>query len=185
MEETELPRGVVAIDPDSVVVHFDGACEPPRGGGVASYGFVVEGAGLYFEGRGLAVPPFSPHATNNVAEYVGAICALEWLEARGFRGRVALTGDSQLVIRQMEGAYEVRAPHLRAYHDRLAQLAARFRAVRFEWVPRERNRRADELSKDAIEEARDGLGRYRPARPVEIADEDARSGDAAPDGRAD
>lgn len=172
MDESAIPRGVVAIDPNSVVAHFDGACEPPRGGGVAAYGYVVEGAGLYYEGRGLAVKPFSAHATNNVAEYVGAICALEWLEAHGYRGDVTLAGDSQLVVCQMRGEYEVRAPHLRAYHDRLAQLAERFRHVEFVWLPREKNQRADALSKEALAESRGDLERHRPTLPVEVAEED-------------
>ena len=172
MDDRDIPRGVAAVDPSSVVVHFDGACEPPRGGGIASYGYVVEGGGLYQEGRGLAVKPFSPRATNNVAEYVAAICALEWLDARGFRGEVVLTGDSQLVVRQMRGEYEVRAPHLRAYHDRLAQLATRFRHVEYVWVPREQNQHADALSKEALAEARVDVEKHRPDLPVEVPEED-------------
>ena len=172
---------MVAIDPSSVVVHFDGACEPPKGGGVAAYGYVVEGEGIHSEGRGLAVRPFSPHATNNVAEYVGAICALEWLSGSGFRGNVTLTGDSQLVVRQMRREYEVRAPHLRAYRDRLAQLSGMFRHVEFVWVPRERNQRADALSKEALAEARRDLAPHRPELPVEVPEEDTPP-DAAPDG---
>ena len=172
MDDSKIPRGLVAIDPNSVVVHFDGACEPPKGGGVAAYGYVVEGEGIHHEGRGLAVKPFSPHATNNVAEYVGAICALEWLVGRGYQETVTLTGDSQLVIRQMRGEYEVRARHLRAYHDRLAQLAAKFRHVEFVWVPRSQNQHADALSKEALLEARVGLERHRPDLPVEVPEED-------------
>jgi len=138
--------------PPGVVVHFDGACQPPRGGGVATYGFTVEGA-LEHEGRGLAVRPGAPHATNNVAEYVGAICALEWLVAAGYAGPVELIGDSQLVIEQTSGRYAVHAPHLAAYRDRLTQLGHQFADLRLRWVPREENRRADELSKVALEEA--------------------------------
>ena len=179
MDDAEIPRGVVAIDPSSVVVHFDGACEPPKGGGVAAYGYVVEGEAIHSEGRGLAVRPFSPHATNNVAEYVGAICALEWLVGRGYHGNVALTGDSQLVIRQKRGEYEVRAPHLRAYHDRLAQLVGKFRHVEFVWVPREKNQHADAFSKEALVEARAGLERHRPDLPVEVPEEDGPHGDPA------
>ena len=185
MDETRIPRGIVAIDPNSVVVHFDGACEPPTGGGVAAYGYVVEGAGLYSEGRGLAVRPFSPRATNNVAEYVGAICALEWLSGQGYRGNVALTGDSQLVVRQMRGEYEVRAPHLRAYHDRLAQLVREFPHVEFVWVPREKNQRADALSKEALTEAREGLERYRSELPVEVPEEADPSDDPSARGEPD
>jgi ribonuclease HI len=150
MEDLGLPRGVAVPDTQEIRVHFDGACQPPRGGGVSTYGFVAEGAGIFHEERGLAVPPFSEHATNNVGEYVGAIRALEWLKSHGFRGRVLLLGDSQLVIRQFTGEYEVRKEHLKEYHRWLRTLAKGFSDVRFEWVPREQNARADELSKLAL-----------------------------------
>ena len=147
LEDRDLPRGLASPPADPVVVHFDGACEEVGGRRVAAYGYTLDGAGLRHEDYGLAVPPGHPRATNNVAEYVGAICALEWLVRRGYGGEVRLEGDSQLVVRQMTGEYQVRAEHLVPYHERLVQLARSFRAVRFDWVPREQNRRADELSK--------------------------------------
>ena len=163
--EKVLPRGQTVV-PRMVQIHFDGACEPPRGGGVATFGFTVEGAGFEHEDGGLAVPPGSPRATNNVAEYAGAIRALEWLLAQGYQGPVLVIGDSQLVIRQMSGEYEVRAEHLKAYHERLTQLAREFQEVQFQWVPRERNTRADELSKQAIMRARaTGLKAFRVTDP--------------------
>ncbi len=85
-----------------------------------------------------------------MAEYVGAIRGLEWLVDQQYRGPVQVRGDSQLVVRQMGGEYAVRTEHLRAYHERLRQLASQFERVEFEWIPREENRRADELSKRAI-----------------------------------
>ncbi len=107
-----------------------------------------------------------------MAEYVAAIRALEWLAEHGYRGAVRAYGDSQLVVRQMDGSYRVRAEHLRAYHDRLRQLTRSFASVEFEWVPRERNERADELSKRALEEASADTKRYRPESPVEVATDD-------------
>jgi ribonuclease HI len=151
--DAQLPRGTV-VERLPVRVHFDGACDPARGGGVATYGFTVEGEGLDHEEFGLAVPPGSERATNNVAEYVGAVRALEYLVSRGYSGVVIVVGDSQLVIRQMSGEYEVKAEHLRPYHDHLEALALRLGEVRFEWVPREENTRADELTKFALAEAR-------------------------------
>jgi ribonuclease HI len=168
-EDERLPRATVVVPP-IVQVHFDGACEPPRGGGVATYGFTVEGEGLDYEECDLAVRPWSKHATNNVAEYVAAIRALEYLRSREFRGSVLLFGDSQLVIRQMTGEYEVKAEHLKAYHERLSTLAAEFAEVRFRWVPREENRRADELSKAAFDAA--GPSARRRPSDAEIADPD-------------
>lgn len=145
----QVPRGLGAW-PASVIVCFDGASQEKGGRRVAGYGFTVLGAGMVHEGYGLALPPGSPHSTNNVAEYSGAICGLEWLNQRGYAGSVVLRGDSQLVIRQMTGEYAVEAEHLRAYHDRLKALCARFASVSFEWVPRTENQRADELSKIAL-----------------------------------
>ena len=150
--DERLPRGTL-IFPEFVSIHFDGACQPPRGG-VAAYGFVVDGLVERYEEYGPAVAPGSAHATNNVAEYAGAIRALEWLKGRGFKGEVLLLGDSELVIRQMNGDYAVRATHLRAYHERLRGLCTQFAEVRFHHVRREENRRADELSKLGIDVAR-------------------------------
>jgi len=160
VDDHRIPRGVATL-PGPVEIHFDGACDPPKGGGVATFGFHLEGGGYLHEDCGLAVSPYSLHSTNNVAEYVAATRPLEWLASRGYTGEVILIGDSQLVIRQMQGAYEVRAEHLKAYHEHLARLAARFRRLEFRWVPREENSRADALSKLALEEAV-GSGRKRP-----------------------
>ncbi len=153
-----------------MVVHFDGACQPPRGGGIAAYGYTIDGAGGHVEGMGLAVRPGVPHATNNVAEYSAAICALERLRSEGYRGRVVVRGDSQLIVRQMSGEYEVKSEHLKAYRERLAQLVREFPIVRFEWVPREENRRADELSKLAIDRERRERKGARRCRPSTVED---------------
>jgi ribonuclease HI len=159
--EEQLPKGTT-LWPGVALVHFDGACQPPRGGGVSAYGFTIEGA-LEHDDHGLAVPPGAPHSTNNVAEYVAAIAALEWLRGRGFKGVVVLHGDSQLVIRQMTGEYEVRVEHLKAYHQHLRRLTEEFAEVRFVWIPRSENERADTLSKVAIEE-HSAARRRRPDR---------------------
>ncbi len=137
-----------------VRVSFDGACQPARGGGIATWAFVVEGEGLDTEGSGLAAPPGSPEATNNVAEYSGALRGLEYLLQRGYRGPVVLQGDSQLVIRQLEGGYRVRAAHLRSLNDRVRSALACFQSFQLRWVPREENERANELTQEALRRAR-------------------------------
>jgi len=165
-DDRALPRGIATLDPSAaMLVHFDGACQPPNSAGVAGWGYVIEAPGVHYEDHGLATTPYSPHSTNNVAEYVGAIRALEHLRSMGFTGEVLVKGDSELLIRQMNGEYQVRAEHLKAYHDRLHQLAAGFRKVEFRWVPREENTVADALSKRAVEEAWSEARRHRTMRP--------------------
>lgn len=177
MGDDALPRGVATVGGGAVRVHFDGACQPPKGPGIATYGYTIEGEGLYEEGRGLAAPPFSERSTNNVAEYVAATSALERLRALGFRGPVVVIGDSQLVIRQMQGEYQVRTEHLHAYHEWLARLAREFARVDWEWVPRTENARADELSKLALEEARPSARRLAPDVAPPRLDETLDGGD--------
>ncbi len=156
-EDRDLPRGLATPAAGPVEVHFDGACEEgPDGRRIAAYGFTVAGGGFHHEDCGLAVPPGHPRATNNVAEYVAAICALEWLRRAQYAGELRVFGDSELVIRQMTGEYQVRAEHLQPYHDRLRQLAQGFRRVDYQWVPRTENTRADELSKRGIAIGRTG-----------------------------
>ncbi len=170
MGDESLPRGVATLGGGPVRVHFDGACQPPKGPGVATYGFTLEGEGLYEEGSGLAAPPYSERSTNNVAEYVAATSALERLRSLGFRGSVVMIGDSQLVVRQMRGEYRVRTEHLLAYHEWLERLAREFASVEWQWVPRTENVRADELSKRALEEARPRARRLASGDAARAAD---------------
>ena len=124
----------------SVVVEADGAS---RGNpGPAGYGAVVDavtGAVLAERSCPLGV------ATNNVAEWRGLIAGLGAAADMGATD-VLVRLDSQLVERQMRGVNEVRAQHLRGLHAEAGALVGRFETVRFEWVPRERNRRADALA---------------------------------------
>lgn len=168
-DDRDLPRGIASGPVGPVQVYFDGACEEIRGQRIAAYGYTLEGGGLRHEDFGLAVPPGHPRATNNVAEYLGAICALEWLVRQGYSGPVRLAGDSQLVVRQMTGEYRVLKEHLVPYQERLKQLAGQFAQVDFVWVPRAENSRADELSKRGLE-----LGvRPREARGPSVPEDDA------------
>ena len=128
-----------------IVAHFDGSCDP-NPGGVCTFGFIVRRDGLTLaEGRGVAAPP-GPGATNNVAEYTAAIRALEWLRDENTAEPVLLRGDSELVLRQLQGRYKVRSPLLAPLYWRARELLGGLPQVRLEWVPRERNTDADRLA---------------------------------------
>ena len=151
-----------------VTVYYDGACEPRNPGGVATYGFVVYVGGRKVgEGRGLAMArPWSGEASNNVAEYSAMINAFRWLIENGYGGAdVVVKGDSQLSIRQMQGVYSVRAPRIIPLYREAKRLAAAFRSVRFQWVPREENEEADMLSELAL---RDYWREYKAEKAREI-----------------
>jgi ribonuclease HI len=127
------------------LVYADGAS---RGNpGPASIGAVVydeSGREAATVSRGLG------RGTNNEAEYQAAIAGLEAaLELGG--GDVELRMDSQLIIRQLQGRYKVRNERLRPFFERILALRARFGSFSMQHVPRERNKRADELANQALD----------------------------------
>ena len=135
-----------------IEAYFDGLCEP-NPGGVATYGFVVRKDGKkVHEGHGLAGTPKSPQATNNVAEYTGLIKALEWLAGQKSTGPIIVRGDSDLILKQVQGLYKVKSGLLAPLHGRVKELLEKLPAVTFEWIPRERNTDADRLTNLAYAE---------------------------------
>jgi Ribonuclease HI len=104
---------------------FDGACEPVNPGGIGAYGFVVYEGNREVYGEGGVVCVGGALCTNNVAEYTALIKAMEWALAAGAR-EVEVYGDSQLVVRQMLGVYQVRAPHLKPLFEKAVELSRRF-----------------------------------------------------------
>lgn len=89
-------------------------------------------------------------ATNNVAEYRGVLLALGVCRELSATS-VTLRLDSELVVRQMTGAYRVRHPDLRPLHRRAMEMAGAFPSFRVEHVPRTRNREADALVNAALD----------------------------------
>jgi len=83
--------------------------------------------------------------TNNVAEYTAVIRGLERALELGATD-VLLRSDSQLLINQLTGRYRVKSPHLQPLHRRVRALGARFEAIEYEHVRRERNTEADRLA---------------------------------------
>ncbi|HEX8628381.1 MAG TPA: reverse transcriptase-like protein, partial [Catenuloplanes sp.] len=97
--------------------------------------------------------------TNNVAEYSGLIAGLTAAAELGAT-HVDVRMDSKLVVEQMSGRWQIKHPGLRPLAAEAARLMRRFDAVSFDWIPRERNKHADALANQAMDEAAG-----RPARP--------------------
>ena len=88
--------------------------------------------------------------TSNVAEYKALIAGLE--AAQEFPARaVRVRADSMLVIRQLEGAWKVKQPHLRPLVLRAQELLRDYDEVDLGHVPREQNVDADLLVNAALD----------------------------------
>lgn len=86
------------------------------------------------------------HATNNVAEYRALIAVMALALEHGCR-ELVVRGDSQLVINQVFNGWKVSAAGLQPLHAQSRALCAKFARVQGQWIPREQNGEADELSK--------------------------------------
>ena len=128
-----------------VVVHVDGGA---RGNpGPAAIGVVVsdpDGAVLEELGERIGV------ATNNVAEYRALLRGLERARARDAR-EVEIVNDSELVARQITGAYKVKHPAMKPLHEEAIAALREFDRWSIRSVPRADNARADELVNEALD----------------------------------
>jgi probable phosphoglycerate mutase len=98
---------------------------------------------------------FLGRTTNNVAEYRALLGALEWALEHG-RGRLRVVGDSELLVKQIQGRYKVASPDLRPLYEEAKRRIARLDGFRIEHVLRGKNREADRLANEAMDR---GMGR--------------------------
>ncbi|MCP3144047.1 ribonuclease HI family protein [Pyxidicoccus xibeiensis] len=94
---------------------------------------------------------FLGHQTNNHAEYMGLLLGLKHAKALGAR-EVEVFADSELLIRQLGGRYQVKSPTLKPLYDEARLLLAAFSQVKLVHIPRAKNAEADEMSNRAIDE---------------------------------
>jgi len=118
--------------------------------GPAGYGAVVcdaeSGEVLVECSAGIGV------ATNNVAEYGGLIAGLRAaLELGGPGADVDVRMDSKLVVEQMSGRWKIKHPAMQPLALDAGRLVRQLGTVRFTWIPRAENKRADGLANLAMD----------------------------------
>jgi ribonuclease HI len=87
-------------------------------------------------------------ATNNIAEYEALRLGLEEALGHG-ASRLQVRLDSQLVVRQISGRYQVKSPQLGELHRKVKQLLAKFTWHDIVHIERGANRAADALANQA------------------------------------
>ena len=134
-----------------VVIHIDGAA---RGNpGPAGIGVMLETRDPLLH---RALYRYIGEATNNVAEYEALLLALK--EATKLQPAVVkIRSDSELLVRQIQGRYRVKSPHLAVLYAQaltlIRGLSAASCRLSIEHIGRELNREADALANRAIDEA--------------------------------
>ncbi|MCB2227509.1 MAG: ribonuclease HI family protein [Desulfarculaceae bacterium] len=122
------------------------------GGSRGNPGPAGSGAVLY-DNQGNEVAALSRYlgvATNNEAEYQGLIMGLEEAKRLG-ASELNIKLDSELIVRQIEGRYKVKAPGLKPLFAKAKGLLQSFAKVSILHVPRAQNARADQLANLAMD----------------------------------
>jgi len=129
----------------ALTVNVDGGA---RGNpGPAAIGVVVRDAdGQILEEIGETIG----RATNNVAEYRALLRGIELAAAHG-ASELELVGDSELVVRQIEGRYKVKDATMRELHAEAKRELAGFVRWSIRHVRREANADADRLVNAALD----------------------------------
>jgi ribonuclease H / adenosylcobalamin/alpha-ribazole phosphatase len=123
----------------------DGGARGNPGPAAAAYVLEAEdGTVLDAHGEAIGV------ATNNVAEYRALLAGLAKAAELGVT-ELDVVSDSELLVKQMMGAYRVKNAALIDLSLEAAHLGRRIGTVRYTAVPREQNRLADELVNRALD----------------------------------
>jgi ribonuclease HI len=134
---------------ETITIEFDGGS---RGNpGPAGIGVVLrsqDGTPVVTLGR------FIGRATNNVAEYRALIIGLERAKQLGV-SKIAIRGDSELIIKQMRGEYRVKNADLRDLYEEAQSLIHQFDKARLEHNLRDKNKLADKLANLAMDRRKD------------------------------
>ena len=88
--------------------------------------------------------------TNNVAEYVSLIFALQEALILNCRGEITIYTDSELLYKQVKGLYRVKNDNLKILSQLTQHLIAGYEKFEIEHIGRDSNKVADKLATQAI-----------------------------------
>ena len=130
------------------ILYFDGASRSNPG--PASYG------GVIYNEHGEEVATYKKYIgkhTNNVAEYLGCFHGIQACIQEGIKN-VTIYGDSKLVIEQVNGRWKVKSDNIKPIYNEIKKVLATkpFNKIEFKHVKRDKNKRADQLANEALDD---------------------------------
>jgi len=130
----------------AIRLYTDGACRGNPGSG---------GAGaVLFDEQGNVVKTakqFLGSCTNNEAEYGALILGLKETLRDGYKN-IRIFLDSELLVRQIQGAYRVKNSRLKELMKEVQKHLVLFDGYTVDHVPRSENAVADRLANEAIDD---------------------------------
>lgn len=101
--------------------------------------------------RGMGVFACAECANASIAEYLALIEGLDALCDMGVRDEaIEVRGDAKSVISQMDDSSRVCSAPTLSQYQRAKEITRQFKQLSWSWVPREANRAADSLTRQAL-----------------------------------
>lgn len=136
---------------EKLIMNVDGCAQPnPGSAGAGVIMKDVDGEVIFTLSEPLG------KKTNNEAEYLSLILGLRHVVENHEVGTLIVRSDSELLVRQVTGAYKVKKPELSVLKEQVDSLVGQLGDFRIEHVPREQNEEADQLSDEAVRGERAG-----------------------------
>lgn len=114
--------------------------------GLAGCGYVIKSGSRVLCAKGF----YLGHKTNNEAEYEGLLQGLKELHSLNAKN-VKIYSDSELLVKQINGAYKVKSPKLIEIYLECLELLAGFNSWQVLHTYRENNAAADQLANKAMD----------------------------------
>ena len=154
---SEAPTSKPATS-DWINAHCDGGA---RGNpGPAGYGALIQ------DNEGMVIAELSEFLgmrTNNYAEYSGLLGCLQYALDH-HHPRLRVVSDSELMVKQIQGKYQVKSPDLKPLYEEAKRRIAKLEAFEISHALRHKNKDADRLANEAMDR-----GMKRPHAPGQPA----------------
>lgn len=139
------PSSRTSAAADWIHAHCDGGA---RGNpGPSGFGAVVA------DGSGAKIAELSEFLgiqTNNFAEYSGLLAVLDYALGHGHR-RLKVVSDSELMVKQIQGKYQVKSPGLKPLYEQAKKKIAQLEKFEISHALRHKNKDADRLANEAMD----------------------------------
>jgi ribonuclease HI len=154
---TESPQSPT-LKAEWINAHCDGGA---RGNpGPSGYGALIQ------DDQGMVIAELSEFLgmrTNNYAEYSGLLGCLQYALDHN-HPRLRVVSDSELMVKQIQGKYQVKSPDLKPLYEEAKRRIAKLQAFEITHALRHKNKDADRLANEAMDR-----GMKRPHAPGQPA----------------
>jgi len=137
------------------MIYTDSSCQPWHPGGILTWAFLVKHKKQLIHQEAKIIGWGKEDLTVNRGEMTAVLAAMLWLIRLPKEERIpaVINSDSQLVVNQCSESWGCHEPNLKAILDLIFKAKGRYRkSIIYKWIPREKNKEADALSRTPYNE---------------------------------